>query len=218
MCRTVRSKSKEEQTERIRRWADKGKAWAQCMLGDNYHRGIGVDQSYQQAKELYDLAANQGFATAQYKLGFIYAKGQGVDQSYERAREYYEAAARQGHAYAQYNLGALYCNGQGVERSNEFAREWWMKAAGEGVEEAIKGLQVLDKAEGRTTPSFTPPKRCLTCDTPESPTHKLNDCPCFGAQYCNAKCQTSNWKIHKIKHLSFVQGVEFEKHRGRDEG
>ena len=78
MCRTVRSKSKEEQTERIRRWADKGKAWAQCMLGDNYHRGVGVDQSYQQAKELYlrryELSASQGYAIAQGVLGDMYVQ------------------------------------------------------------------------------------------------------------------------------------------------
>ena len=89
------------------------------MLAQRYDIGDGVDQSYQQARELYELSASQGHATAQGKLGDMYENGHGVDQSYERAREYYEAAARQGHAYAQYSLGVLYYNGQGVEQSNE---------------------------------------------------------------------------------------------------
>ena len=96
ICRTVNPESEEEQTERIRRWAEKGKGWAQSLLGDRYRDGLGVDQSYQQARERYESATSQGFARAQYKLGNMYQLGQGVDQSYERAAEYYEAAAKQG--------------------------------------------------------------------------------------------------------------------------
>ena len=96
MCRTMGAKSEEEQTERVRRWANKGKAWAQSVLGSKYEHGDGVDQSDQRAKELYELAATQGHANAQFNLGVLYAAGQGVDQSAERAAEYYEAAARRG--------------------------------------------------------------------------------------------------------------------------
>ena len=157
MCRTKRpAKGSKEAIEQICRWMEKGKAWAQNMLGERYRDGVGVDQSYQQAAELFELSATQG------------------------------------NAIAQFNLGALYANGDGVEQSFETARGWMMKAAEQGHEDAIKGLQQLDKYEGRTTPSFTPPKRCFTCDTPETPSHKLNDCPCFGAQYCNAKNSLSH--------------------------
>ena len=250
MCRTVSAKSEEEQTERIRRWADKGKAWAQFMLGGKYERGEGVEQSYQRAAELYELAANQGHASAQYNLGCLYQNGQGVDQSYERARElyelaanqgqadaqynlgcmysqghgvdqsyekakeYYEAAARQGDVKAQFNLGCLYCNGQGVEQSNEVARMWLMKAAEQGKEQAVKGLQLLDKAEGRTTPSFTPPKRCSTCDAPKTSTHKLRNCKCKNAQYCNATCQKTHWKSHKKKHRRLCKEMELTNTEG----
>ena len=206
MCRTKRPKSAEEEVEQLYPWVEKGKAWAQRMLGQMYRDGLGVDQSYQQARELYELSATQGDAGAQYNLGVMYNQHQGqisqynMDQSYERAAEYYEAAARQGMPEAQHNLGLLYATGQGVEQSFESAREWMMKAAEQGDEDAINELQRLDEFEGRTTPSFTAPKRCSLCDTPETPTHKLNDCPCFGAQYCNAKCQTSQWKMHKKEH------------------
>ena len=68
-------------------------------------------------------------------------------------KELFELAANQGDADAQYDLGCLYANGQGVEQSNEKAREWMIKAAEQGHEKAIKGLQAIDKYEGKTTPS-----------------------------------------------------------------
>jgi len=201
MCRAKKTKTgSKEEIERIRQWVEKGKAWAQCMLGIKYYKGEGVDQSYQQAKELYELSANQGWVLAQYSLGHMYHKGQGVDQSNERAAEYYEAAARQGMADAQLNLGVLYVTGQGVEQSDETARAWLIKSAEQGDEDAIENLQILDKQEGRTTPSFTPPKRCSTCDTPKTSTHKLRNCKCKGAQYCNGKCQAAHWKSHQKEH------------------
>ena len=250
MCRTKYPASEEEATEQLRPWVEKGKAWAQCILGQRYERGLGVDQSYQRARELHELAANQGdagsqfalgamyysgqgvdqsdekareyyeaaavqgYANAQHDLGVIYANGQGVDQNYERAAEYYEAAAKQGKASAQLNLGALYYYGQGVEQSNETAREWLMKSAEQGEENAIKALQDLDENEGRTTPSFTPPKRCSTCDTPKTSTHKLRNCKCKGVQYCNATCQKTHWKSHKKEHRRLCREMELTNTEG----
>jgi len=167
------------------------------MLGTMYRDGNGVDQSYQQARELYESAASQGDACAQYHLGIMYDEGIGVDQSYERAKEYYEAAARQGHADAENNLGALYYNGQGVEECNETARTWWMKSAEQGDEDAIGGLQGLDEIEGRTTPSFVPkPIECATCYRPhDPPEHKLRPCKrCHRVYYCGRECQKEHWK------------------------
>ena len=177
LCRTESPYSDEEEIVQIRPWVEKGKAWAHDLLGSRYQDGVGVDQSYQQAAELFELAA-QGHACAQYALGIMYDEGHGVDQSDERAREYYEAVAKQGDDKVQYNLGALYCNGQNVEQSYETAREWWMKSAEQGDEQAIKGLQLLDKAEGRRTPSFIPkPIECATCYRPHDPSeHKLRPC------------------------------------------
>ena len=117
-----RTTSHEESIEQVQRWVEEGKAWAQSNLGQHHAHGLGVDQSYQQAKESFELAASQGDADAQSNLGVIYIEGQGVDQSYERAKEYFEAAARQGLAQAQYSLGSLYVHGQGVEQSYETAQ------------------------------------------------------------------------------------------------
>ena len=181
----------------------KGIAWAQSTLGNRYEHGVGVDQSYQRARELFELSATQGNASAQYELGVMNHHGQGVDQSYERAKEYYEAAARQGIANAQGNLGALYYIGQGVEQSDEKAREWWMKAAEQGNEVAIKNLQQLDEIEGRTTPSFIPkPLECASCYRPHDPSeHKLRACNgCHRVYYCGKECQVKHWKRERNGH------------------
>jgi len=203
LCRATYPRSHETSIELLRPWVEKGKAWAQSILAQKYRDGVGVDQSYQQAKELFELAANQGNASAQYALGVMYQEGQGVNQSYERAAEYYEAAARQGYANAQTSLGALCANGQGVEQSLETAHEWLMKAAEQGVEKAIKGLQQLDKHEGRTTPSFIPkPFECATCYRPHDPSeNKLRPCNrCHRVFYCGRECQKEHWKAEVNGH------------------
>ena len=204
---------------KIQKHVEEGEAWAQNLLGQKYEDGDGVDQSYQRAKELYELAAKPrgpesdpgpGYAMAQYNLGIMYENGLGLDQSYETASEYYEAAARyyeaaarQEHASAQLNLGLLYGKGQGVEQSDETAREWWMKSAEQGNEKAIIGLQLLDKREGRATPSFTPtPVECAFCYRPHNPPkHKLRPCTgCHRVFYCDKECQTKHWKRERDGH------------------
>jgi len=197
LCRTKYAKSLEESVKRLRRWVEKGKAWAQNMLAQRYEHGVGVEQSYQQARELYEMSASQGYAPAQCSLGVMFHTGQGVDQSNERAAEYWEAAGRQGIADAQSNLGGLYCNGDGVEQSFETARAWLMKAAEQGHQNAIKALQKLDEHEERTTPSFIPkPIECASCYRPHDPSeNKLRPCArCHRVYYCGRECQVKHWK------------------------
>ena len=71
------------------------------MLGKKYALGEGVEQSYQQAKELFELAETQGDASAQFNLGGLYAEGLGVEQSFETAREWWMKSAEQGHENAK---------------------------------------------------------------------------------------------------------------------
>lgn len=145
LCRTKFPKSKEEATDRIRRGVEKGKAWAQSMLGQKYFSGDGVEQSYKKAVELYELAALQGNIVSQYALGVMYYQGNVVEQSYEKAVEYLEPAAIQGFANAQYVLAVCYYRGQGVERSSDKAREWCTKAAEQGYAAAINDLRMMER-------------------------------------------------------------------------
>ena len=147
MCRAklVAGGSKEE-TERLRGWAKKGKAWAIAFLAGRYLGGFGVKQSDKKGIELYDMAAKRGNATAQYNLAICYEQGiHGVTQSSTRAIAFYTLAANQGHLDAQLNLGTMYANGKGIETSYSKAREWLTKAAAQGHEHAIKFLKQLDK-------------------------------------------------------------------------
>ena len=41
LCRQKRSDSDEKRIKQLRPWVEKGKAWAQCMLGDRYRNGGG---------------------------------------------------------------------------------------------------------------------------------------------------------------------------------
>jgi hypothetical protein len=223
LCRTKYPNAGEESVEQLRPWVEKGKAWAQSMLGQRYKNGDDVEQSYQQAKELFEMSASQGNAFAQYTLGNMYRDGQGVDQSYERAVEYYEPAAMQGNARAQFNLGSRYALGQGVERSLVRAHEWWIKSAEQGNESAIANLQLLDKIEGKTTPSFIPkPIECASCYRPHGdPKHKLRPCArCRRVYYCGRECQKEHWKRERNGHKKLCQGLctpESEKAREAQE-
>ena len=49
-----------EYVERLERWSQLGKAWAQFNLGSLYNHGNGVKKDPKRAYELYKLAADQG--------------------------------------------------------------------------------------------------------------------------------------------------------------
>ena len=107
---------------------DKSYADAQCTLGEVYERGLGVQQSYARAFELYEKASKQKFAQGQFLLANAYYLGQGVDVDYKKASEGFEKAAKQGHAKAQNSLAVMYKNGQGAGKDDSKALEWHKRA------------------------------------------------------------------------------------------
>ena len=191
-CQVKFVSTDEENFERVRGWADKGKAWAQADLGHVYKNGQGVEQSYEKTIEYYTLAIQNGDPNAMFDLAVMYHHGQGVTKSIEKALELYTQAANQGHATSQCDVGVMYYNGNGVDQSNELAREWWIKAAVQDDERALQNLQILDKQEGRTTPTI---RCCSTCGKPKTPLRPLKPCKlCHTVQYCGRDCQLQHWK------------------------
>ena len=86
LCRAPTPTSDEEVVKQLRPWVKKKKAWAQNMMATKYENGIGVKQSYEMARMLYELAAQQGDAFSMVNLGIMYKHGVGVEVSYERAK------------------------------------------------------------------------------------------------------------------------------------
>ena len=113
-------------------FADKGKAWAQGILGDRYRKGEYIEKNMEKAIYYYNLASEQGHPAAQYNLGNIYLHGEGVPVDYEKAFHYYKLAAEGGSAMAYSNIGFMYRNGLGVTKSDEKAFQYFKVAADKG--------------------------------------------------------------------------------------
>ena len=206
---------------RLREWVGKGESWAQVALGQMYEHGNGVDQSYKQARKLYELSAVQGNVNAQFRLGFLHKNGKVKEGPRDEvAKYYYELAAHDGMADAQTALGIMFSrgfveNGKTVQ-SNETAREWFMKAAKQGQEIAIKQIQLLDIEEGRTTPSLNSRKNY---NYNRSSPKKTEEDVARQAEEQPIKVQVHSLTSEKGKRLNGLTGVrlKFNKEEGRYE-
>ena len=133
MCRApnVPAGSKEE-IERLQRWTQRDRSWAQSCLGALYAQGLGVNRDPKRAFVLTKLAADQGHHIAQYNLGHWYAEGRGVIQSDELSFKFYKLAAECGHDDAQFQTGTCYYKGRGVDKSDTEACKFYKLAADQG--------------------------------------------------------------------------------------
>ena len=135
-------------TEQLKEWVRRGKAWAMCQLGGQYYRGIGVEQSYEQAHVLWRQSAELGYPQAHMQMGNLYYFGQGgCEKSAEKAREWIKSAASLGNGNARYNLALKYLHGEGGEQSNEKAIERFAGLAAEGDERSACQIVILSQSQ-----------------------------------------------------------------------
>ena len=93
LCRTRSPTTDKERLKLLRKFVNKGAAWAQSTLASQYRLGcLGLTQSYAKAIQLRKMAMAQGNPQATFDSGVTYDQGHGVDQSYERAVELYSMA------------------------------------------------------------------------------------------------------------------------------
>ena len=56
--------------------AEKGHSEAQCIIGNLYHLGLGVERNIQEAIKWYRKSAQQGYSIAENNLNTIYVMGE----------------------------------------------------------------------------------------------------------------------------------------------
>lgn len=85
-----------QETEEIRKEAEKGDAEAQLRLGQRYLFGDGVPQDYAEAMKWLHKAADQENAAAQYEISVCHRRGESVPQSDAEAVKWCRKSAEQG--------------------------------------------------------------------------------------------------------------------------
>ncbi len=112
-----------------KRIADRGDAEGQNNIAYLYERGMGVKQSYTNAKIWYELAAAQGLPEAKHNLAMLTYQGHINNRDTRISVDLFREAADAGLRPSVYMLGVLYMEGEGVFKSYDRAFENFMKAA-----------------------------------------------------------------------------------------
>lgn len=83
----------------------------ECLIGDKYAVGHGVEKSYSKALSYYRQAAEKGYARAMNALGDMYRLGQGIPRDARTALKWYRSGSDLGNMDACNSLGELYEHG-----------------------------------------------------------------------------------------------------------
>ncbi|MBU1567513.1 MAG: sel1 repeat family protein [Proteobacteria bacterium] len=110
--------------------------------GKKYYWGLGGEQSYSKALQLYLQAAETGDAESQYISGGMYLKGLGANKDFFKAFKLLHEAAKNGKSTAESEqiLGQAFLVGSGVPKNYQKALQWYHLAAEKGSKEAQNEL------------------------------------------------------------------------------
>ena len=97
-----------------------------------YEYGHGVQQSFEEAQQLYKQAVEQHHVESMFNLAMMHAQGRGDShiQDFGKARALLEQAAEANHAPAIYYIGVFKTYGYGCEVQYTQAINWFERAAG----------------------------------------------------------------------------------------
>lgn len=117
---------------------------AQYGLALLYWQGQGVEQSYKQAKQWLNLAAENGHAEASLKLAVLLLNDLAGKKDEQKAWYWMEKAAEAGLADAQYNLGLMLLSPDSALQDISQAKKWLQLASENGVLDATKLLKGIN--------------------------------------------------------------------------
>ena len=110
--------------------------------GKKFYWGLGGEQSYPKALQLYLQAAEAGDAEAQYISGGMYLKGLGTNKDLNKAFKLLYEAAKSGKSTAESEqvIGQAFLLGSVVPKSYQKALQWYSQAAENGNKDAQNEL------------------------------------------------------------------------------
>lgn len=83
--------------ELLKPLADQGDAEAQCIIGNMYELGLGLESNVLEAVEWYRKSALQGYGVASNNLGTIFNSGhEGIPIDQAESNKWYQKAREQG--------------------------------------------------------------------------------------------------------------------------
>ena len=125
----------------VRRAADAGLPTAIYLLAILTEHGVGVPADFDEAAQLYQLAAEKGLVAAQFRLGLALIEGSLTDQDPITGEAWMRRAALAGHVDAAYGLGERYVKRAQPDYAE--AATWYRRAAEAGHQQAARALASL---------------------------------------------------------------------------
>ncbi len=99
------------------------------IYADMYSFGLGKENNFAKAFELYQKAADLGNLEAMCDLGYMYLVGQGVAKDKIKSAYWFKKSADLGYVHSMRDIGQNYLHGQGIEKNIAKAKVYFKLAS-----------------------------------------------------------------------------------------
>ena len=124
--------------------SEKGDKRSMVLMGTLYYYGRGgVAVNYEEAVNMYSMAAEKGDSDGMWRLALCYEKGKGIEKDFEKSFEWFKKSAEKNNPNGLFGLGECYLGGYGIEKNYKEAVALYEKAANLGHKGAIEKLNSL---------------------------------------------------------------------------